>query len=61
MIALAIQFTRKQYVPWAYWLVVVLISAVGTLITDILTDTFGVPVEVSTGIFTFGLDTGRVT
>ncbi|WP_308198195.1 hypothetical protein [Rhodococcus sp. ARC_M6] len=30
VIALGIQFTRKQYVPWAYWLVVVLISVVGT-------------------------------
>ncbi|NMM82921.1 hypothetical protein B2J88_00810 [Rhodococcus sp. SRB_17] len=55
VIALGIQFTRKQYVPWAYWLVVVLISVVGTLITDILTDTFGVPLEVSGGIFAVAL------
>ncbi|MGZ0140578.1 COG4705 family protein [Rhodococcus qingshengii] len=55
VVALIIQFTRKQYVPWIYWLVVVLISVVGTLITDILTDDLGVPLEVSTGVFAVAL------
>lgn len=36
--ALAVQFRTRRYVPWVYWLVVVLISVVGTLLTDILTD-----------------------
>lgn len=51
IIALAIQFTRRAYVPWVYWLTVVLISVVGTLITDNLTDNFGVPLPTSTGFF----------
>ena len=40
--ALVLQFAQKRYVPWAYWLAVVLISIVGTLVTDNLVDTFGV-------------------
>ncbi|WP_084345314.1 hypothetical protein [Rhodococcus sp. 1163] len=53
--ALLYQFTLRRYVPWAYWLVVILISVAGTLITDNLTDKFGVPLATSTGFFTAGL------
>jgi uncharacterized membrane-anchored protein len=28
----------RRYVPWSYWLTVVLVSIVGTQITDALTD-----------------------
>jgi uncharacterized membrane-anchored protein len=41
--ALAWQFAQKKYFPAAYWLSVVLISIVGTLITDNLVDNFHVP------------------
>ena len=40
--ALALQFARDRYVPWTYWLAVVLISIVGTLVTDNLVDNLGV-------------------
>jgi uncharacterized membrane-anchored protein len=53
--ALAWQFTRKKYIPSVYWLAVVLISIVGTLITDNLTDGFGVPLLVSTIVFGIAL------
>ena len=49
------QFRTRQYVPGVYWLTVVLISVVGTLITDNLTDALGVPLEVSTAVFTVAL------
>ncbi len=49
--ALAWQLRRDRYEPLSYWLVVVFISVVGTLITDNLTDRFGVPLPVSTGVF----------
>jgi uncharacterized membrane-anchored protein len=52
---LGLQFAQKRYVPWAYWLAVVLISIVGTLITDNLTDNLGVPLETSTVVFTLAL------
>lgn len=53
--ALVLQFRQKRYVPWAYWLAVVLISIVGTLITDNLVDNFGVPLMTTTIIFTVAL------
>lgn len=45
------QFAQKRYVPWAYWLAVVMISVVGTLVTDNLVDTFGVPLWFTSVLF----------
>ncbi|NDB33394.1 MAG: hypothetical protein EB160_08215, partial [Nitrososphaeria archaeon] len=50
-VTLAFQFKSKKYIPGLYWLAVVLISIVGTLITDNLTDELGVSLEVSTASF----------
>lgn len=55
IVALVLQFARKRYVPWAYWLAVVLISVVGTLITDNLVDTFGVRLQTTTIAFSVAL------
>jgi uncharacterized membrane-anchored protein len=55
LVALVLQFGQKKYVPWAYWLAVVLISIVGTLVTDNLVDNFGVPLITTTVIFTLAL------
>jgi uncharacterized membrane-anchored protein len=52
---LAWQFRTRRYVPGVYWLTVVLISVVGTLVTDNLTDALGVPLEVSTAVFAVAL------
>jgi len=51
VVVLAIQFALRRYVPVVYWLAVVLISVVGTNITDNLTDNFGVSLEATTTIF----------
>ena len=51
VIALILQFRAKKYTPWIYWSSVVLISVFGTLVTDNLTDAMGVPLEVSTIVF----------
>ncbi|SFP12012.1 Uncharacterized membrane-anchored protein [Mesorhizobium sp. NFR06] len=51
IVALVLQFARKRYVPWAYWLAVVLISIVGTLVTDNLVDAFGIRLETATIVF----------
>ncbi|MFC5452459.1 COG4705 family protein [Paenibacillus aestuarii] len=48
---LIFQFKATKYVPSLYWLTVVLISVFGTLVTDNLTDNIGVPLEVSTIVF----------
>jgi len=49
--ALVAQFISPNYKPLRYWLVVVLVSIVGTLITDNLTDNFGVSLVTTTVIF----------
>ncbi|MGI8467146.1 MAG: COG4705 family protein [Pyrinomonadaceae bacterium] len=54
-IVLFFQFRAKKYIPAIYWLTVVLISIFGTLITDILTDSIGFPLEASTVIFSVAL------
>ncbi|TPJ69578.1 hypothetical protein [Mesorhizobium sp. B2-6-2] len=55
IVALVLQFAQKRYVPWAYWLAVVLISVVGTLVTDNLVDNFGVRLETTTVVFSVAL------
>src|ERR1700709_141372 len=46
VVVLVVQFRLPRYVPPVYWLGVVLISVVGTLLTDNLTDRQGVPLGV---------------
>ncbi len=55
IVALFFQFRSKKYIPSIYWLAVVLISVVGTLITDNLSDNFGVALTTTTTIFTIAL------
>jgi uncharacterized membrane-anchored protein len=54
-IALLWQFTRRRYIPVVYWIVVVLISVVGTLVSDNLVDNLGVPLWATTLAFSAGL------
>lgn len=51
LIALLVQLTRKRYVRSVYWTVVVLISVVGTLVSDTLVDKLGVGLRTSSIIF----------
>ncbi|UYV55564.1 COG4705 family protein [Priestia megaterium] len=48
---LFLQFKASRYIPSLYWTTVLLISVVGTLVTDNLTDHFGVPLEISNIVF----------
>ena len=50
-----LQLRRDRYVPWIYWVCVVFLSIVGTLITDNLTDNFGVSLYVTTAVFAVAL------
>jgi uncharacterized membrane-anchored protein len=52
---LIVQFRTRKYIPGIYWLAVVLISIVGTLITDNLVDNAGVPLETTTIAFSVAL------
>ena len=49
------QFRTKKYIPSIYWLAVVFVSVVGTLITDLLTDKLGIPLETTTIVFAAAL------
>ena len=53
--ALLIQFKLKRYIPISYWLVVVLVSVVGTLITDNLVDNLHISMITITTLFTIAL------
>ncbi len=55
VVALVAQFRMREYVPSIYWVCVVLISVVGTLITDNLTDNFGVSLVTTTVGFSIAL------
>jgi uncharacterized membrane-anchored protein len=49
--AVIVQLRKRRYVPWIYWLTVVLVSIVGTQITDILTDRLEISLYSSTAAF----------
>jgi uncharacterized membrane-anchored protein len=54
-IVLFFQFRLQRYVPAVYWLAVVLISVVGTLVTDNLVDNLGISLRTTTVIFALAL------
>jgi uncharacterized membrane-anchored protein len=51
VVVLFFQFRAKRYVPGIYWLAVVLISVVGTLVSDNLVENYGVALETTTIAF----------
>ena len=55
IVALVAQFYQRRYVPVVYWIAVVLISVVGTLVTDNLVDNFGITLPTTTAWFTAAL------
>ena len=55
LLALLLQFRLKRYMPIAYWLVVVLVSVVGTLITDNLVDNLHIGLVTITALFSIAL------
>jgi len=55
LVALAVQLTRKRYIPRVYWTVVVLVSVVGTLVSDTLVDKLGLGLQTTTIAFSAAL------
>ena len=53
--SLLMQLRARHYVPWRYWLTVVLVSVVGTQITDFLTDKLDISLYLSTIAFAIAL------
>jgi uncharacterized membrane-anchored protein len=54
-VAMVLQLRSQRYVPWIYWLTVVLVSIVGTQITDFMSDKLEISLYVSTTLFGCGL------
>jgi uncharacterized membrane-anchored protein len=52
-VAMAIQFSMRRYLAWAYWLAVVMVGVFGTMVADVLHVGFGVPYEISASVFAF--------
>jgi len=48
---LVLQWTRRSYVPWSYWLAVVMVSVFGTMAADVTHVVLGVPYLVSSIAF----------
>ncbi len=55
IVSLVVQFRAKKYVPVIYWIVVVFISVVGTLISDNLVDNLGVSLVTTSIVFAVAL------
>src|SRR4051812_44833138 len=49
--SLALQFAVRRYVPWIYWLAIVMVSVFGTMAADVLHVGLGIPYLVSTAAF----------
>lgn len=50
-ISLILQFSVRRYIPWIYWLVVVMVSIFGTMTADSLHIVLGIPYFISTIFF----------
>jgi len=57
LVVLFFQFRARRYIPGIYWLAVVLISVVGTLVSDNLVENYGVTLEATTIAFSIALVT----
>jgi len=55
LVVLFFQFRARRYIPGIYWLAVVLISVVGTLVSDNLVENYGVTLEATTIAFSVAL------
>jgi len=53
--ALLLQLATRRFVPWVYWLAVVMVSVFGTMAADVMHVGFGIPYIVSTVFFAVAL------
>src|SRR5579883_3197276 len=49
--SLVLQFAVRRYVPWIYWLAVVMVAIFGTMAADVIHVVLGIPYLVSTVFF----------
>lgn len=51
IVALILQLSVRRYVPWIYWLAVIMVAIFGTMAADVIHVVLGVPYVVSTASF----------
>lgn len=51
IVILVLQLRARRYVPWLYWLTIVMVAIFGTMAADVIHVALGVPYIVSTIIF----------
>jgi len=54
-VSLVLQLLARRYVPWIYWLTVVMVAVFGTMAADVLHVVLGIPYTVSTIAFASAL------
>lgn len=59
--AMILQFKVRRYIPWVYWLVVVMVSIFGTMAADVVRVGLGIPYIVSTIVFVVALAVVLIT
>lgn len=55
IVALILQFSVRRYIPWIYWLAVVMVAIFGTMAADVLHIGLGIPYFASTTFFAVAL------
>jgi uncharacterized membrane-anchored protein len=55
VVAILLQFRQGRYVPWAYWLAVVMVGIFGTMAADVLHVAFHVPYTASSVVYGLAL------
>ncbi|MBV9227817.1 MAG: hypothetical protein JOZ18_00795 [Chloroflexi bacterium] len=55
IVALVLQFWVRRYIPWIYWLAVVMVAVFGTMAADVFHVVLGIPYWMSTTFFACAL------
>ncbi len=55
IVALVLQLWVRRYVPWIYWLAIVMVAVFGTMAADVLHVVVGIPYVVTTAFFALAL------
>jgi uncharacterized membrane-anchored protein len=55
VVSMALQFAVRRYIPWVYWLAVVMVAIFGTMAADVVHIVLGVPYLVSSLCFAAAL------
>ena len=55
VVSLVLQLSARRYIPWVYWLAVVMVAIFGTMAADVLHVVLGIPYYISTIFFLVAL------